>query len=195
MPISDCEVRDPRMLRTRRLLQGALRGLLKSRSFENLSVQDIADAATVNRATFYDHYADKHALLEAMIATEFHQLIADRHIRYDGTCASAAGPIIHATCDFMSACSHHPGPDHASHSIEPLVGAAVVAAIRRVLLAGLAGHKPARGASPELVASAAAGAIYGAVKEWAADRRPRAAPKFVGMVLELVGPILAQVEA
>jgi hypothetical protein len=62
MPISDCKVRDPRIRRTRQLLHRALRTLLQSRSFDELSVQDIADEATVNRATFYDHYTDKSAL-------------------------------------------------------------------------------------------------------------------------------------
>ena len=63
--ISDCEVKDPRIRRTRQALQGALRGLMKSKGFDEVSVQDIADAATVNRATFYDHYTDKFSLLDA----------------------------------------------------------------------------------------------------------------------------------
>ena len=53
------------MRRTRQLLQGALLQLLGSKSFDDISVQDIAEAATVNRATFYDHYTDKFALLES----------------------------------------------------------------------------------------------------------------------------------
>ena len=68
MPISDCEVRDPRIRRTRKLLQGALATLMQTKSFDEISVQDITEAATVNRATFYDHYTDKFALMEAMIA-------------------------------------------------------------------------------------------------------------------------------
>jgi AcrR family transcriptional regulator len=48
VPISDCEVRDPRMRRTRKLLQDALQMLLHSKKFEEISVQDITDAATVN---------------------------------------------------------------------------------------------------------------------------------------------------
>ena len=58
MPISDCQVRDPRIRRTRKLLQGALGALMQSKSFDEISVQDITEAATVNRATFYDHYND-----------------------------------------------------------------------------------------------------------------------------------------
>jgi len=49
MPISDCEVRDPRMRRTRQLLQGALRTLMQNKSFDEIAVQDITEAATVNR--------------------------------------------------------------------------------------------------------------------------------------------------
>ena len=45
-PISDCEVRDPRIRRTRQLLQGALGSLLKIKGFDEISVQDIADSAT-----------------------------------------------------------------------------------------------------------------------------------------------------
>ena len=39
-----------------------------TKPFDEISVQDIAEAATVNRATFYDHYTDKYSLLEANIA-------------------------------------------------------------------------------------------------------------------------------
>src|SRR6201995_5287968 len=102
MPISDCEVRDPRIRRTRKLLQGALGKLMLEKSFDEISVQDITDRATVNRATFYDHYTDKFSLLEAMVAGGFHRLLRERNIQYDGTCASAAGAIILAVCDYLA---------------------------------------------------------------------------------------------
>jgi len=52
--------------------------------------RDITDAATVNRATFYDTLqTDKFALLEALIAGGFHQMLEERSVRYDGTCPSA----------------------------------------------------------------------------------------------------------
>src|SRR5258708_33299702 len=88
MPISDCEVLDPRIRRTRKLLQGALGNLMQTKSFEEISVQDITEAATVNRATFYDHYTDKFALMEAMIAGGFHEMLYELQLRHQTGCSA-----------------------------------------------------------------------------------------------------------
>lgn len=59
----DSERLDPRVARTRRLLQDALMDLARTRPLDDVSIGDIADAATVNRTTFYQHYPDKETLL------------------------------------------------------------------------------------------------------------------------------------
>src|ERR1700692_3494409 len=66
---------DPRILRSRRMLMDSLARLLMKKEFEDISVQEIADDATLNRATFYLHYPDKNALLQAMTESRFHDLI------------------------------------------------------------------------------------------------------------------------
>jgi hypothetical protein len=43
---------DPRVKRTRQLLQRAFVDLIHEKSFEAITVQDIAERATLNRATF-----------------------------------------------------------------------------------------------------------------------------------------------
>jgi AcrR family transcriptional regulator len=58
---------DPRITRTRKLIRDALTSLIAEKSFEAITVQDIAERATINRATFYAHYADKFALLDALV--------------------------------------------------------------------------------------------------------------------------------
>lgn len=58
---------DRRVVRTRRLLRGALLSLIRERGFDVITVQDITERATLNRATFYLHYADKHDLLLQVI--------------------------------------------------------------------------------------------------------------------------------
>src|SRR5205807_1741174 len=46
---------DPRVKRTRKLLQQAFIELFQEKGFASISIQDITERATVNRATFYAH--------------------------------------------------------------------------------------------------------------------------------------------
>lgn len=55
--------KDPRVIRTRRLLKQALIELMEEQAFEEIKVQDISNRATVKRVTFYLHYKDKNELL------------------------------------------------------------------------------------------------------------------------------------
>ena len=189
MPISDCQVRDPRIRRTRKLLQGALGALMKTKSFDEISVQDITEAATVNRATFYDHYTDKYALLDAMVAAGFHELLHERQLRYETGCPGALSAIIQATCDFLTQ-AHSGGDCERQSAFQPLMDAAIVAAIRRLLMEGLERAPEPPAVSPEIAASTASWAIAGGVKQWLSqpDRPP--AETFVPQLLQLILPLL-----
>ena len=191
MPISDCEVRDPRIRRTRQLLQAALQSLMQTRPFDEISVQDITEAATVNRATFYDHYTDKFALFDAMVAGGFHKLLNERNVQFDGTCPSAAASIILAACDYLTQ-THADGTEcNRQHTFEPLMESAMTAAIYRVLMNGMKNAAVGASAlSPEMIASAASWAIYGAVKQWFYTPARRPAEEIVHPILQLVFPIL-----
>jgi AcrR family transcriptional regulator len=190
MPISDCEVRDPRIRRTRQALQAALRSLMEQKSLEEISVQDITDLADVNRATFYDHYTDKFALLDAMVAGGFHKLLAERNVVFEGTCPSAAGVIILATCDYLSFNRGLGGSCNRNSAFEPLAEAGIVTAIQRVLLAGLEKRTVPEPLSPQIVATTVAWAIYGAVKQWFNTPDHPPAQEMVPSILQLVFPIL-----
>jgi AcrR family transcriptional regulator len=55
---------DPRVIRTRKLLREALIHLIPEKGYDEITIKDITDRATLNRATFYLHYRDKEDLLE-----------------------------------------------------------------------------------------------------------------------------------
>ncbi|WP_409340565.1 TetR-like C-terminal domain-containing protein [Paenibacillus sp. MBLB4367] len=57
---------DPRILRTRQLLKDAFIELLQEMEIEKISVNRIAERATINRVTFYLHYRDIPDMLEKM---------------------------------------------------------------------------------------------------------------------------------
>ena len=67
---------DPRVKRTRQLLQDAFMSLLGEKDFQTVTVQDIAERATVNRATFYADYSDKYDLADRLAREQFQQQLA-----------------------------------------------------------------------------------------------------------------------
>ncbi|TDK65088.1 TetR/AcrR family transcriptional regulator [Bacillus salipaludis] len=57
---------DPRILRTRQLIKEALIDLLQEVDINKITVNRIAERATINRVTFYLHYKDIPDMLEKM---------------------------------------------------------------------------------------------------------------------------------
>ncbi|WP_310551672.1 TetR/AcrR family transcriptional regulator [Paenibacillus glufosinatiresistens] len=55
---------DPRVLRTRRLLKQAFFELLQEREVDKITVNQLAERATINRVTFYLHYRDVPDLMD-----------------------------------------------------------------------------------------------------------------------------------
>jgi AcrR family transcriptional regulator len=65
---------NPRAQRTRIFIQNAFTELAGKRGFNNVSVQDIAKQAMINRATFYKYYKDKYYLAEEMFKSALHKV-------------------------------------------------------------------------------------------------------------------------
>jgi AcrR family transcriptional regulator len=181
-----CEVLDPRIRRTRQFLHQALEKLLEEKEFDQISVQDIAEAATVNRATFYDHYPDKFALLVCMVGSRFHELLAERQVRFDGTCGSALKAMVLAVCDYLTRMQ---GP-RGKLELEPHVESAIVKVVRGMLLEGLKRHPPENAIAPEMIAASASWAIYGAALEWAQTPNRCTSEEIAEVVTALISPIL-----
>jgi AcrR family transcriptional regulator len=174
------------------LLQQALGKLLETKEFEKISVQDIAEAATLNRATFYDHYPDKFALLECMVAGRFHELLAARGVVFNAGCGSALKGIILGVCDYLAGMPRL--ECERQRQMEPHLESSVIAVVRRLLLNGLKQHRAASTVPAEMAATTASWAIYGAAKEWVHTPQRCASEEIVEMVMLLVSPILARME-
>ncbi|GLX69700.1 TetR/AcrR family transcriptional regulator [Paenibacillus glycanilyticus] len=95
------EGNDPRVVRTRLLIQEALLSLAQHKEFESISVKDIAETASINRATFYAHYVDKYALLDEMLSERFTALVHERIPADQPFNEAAARQLIALLCDFQ----------------------------------------------------------------------------------------------
>jgi AcrR family transcriptional regulator len=65
--VTQNNLEDLRVRRTRKLLQKALLEATAEKGFAHITVRDIVERAMVNRATFYRHYEDKYDLLSQYI--------------------------------------------------------------------------------------------------------------------------------
>ena len=69
--------KDVRVIRTHEQLTASLIDLLSKKSFEELSVSEICEAANVHRATFYKHFNDKFEFLNYCFDNELSKISFD----------------------------------------------------------------------------------------------------------------------
>ncbi|MDQ0875932.1 AcrR family transcriptional regulator [Paenibacillus sp. V4I3] len=74
---------DPRTIRTRKLLMDAFMKIAQKKEFKNITINDITEEATVNRATFYSHFQDKYDLMDASITEDILESIVKHLNHYD----------------------------------------------------------------------------------------------------------------
>jgi AcrR family transcriptional regulator len=177
------ETTDPRIVRSRRMLMEALARLLSRKEFEDISIQEIADEATLNRATFYLHYPDKNALLQAMTETRFRDLIVRRGLSFTD-CDGALRAIALGVCDYLAETTGCP----SQLAKMPLEGS-IIPVVEGMFREGAEHHPTAPGVDPGLLATTAAWAIFGAARRWyqTADRVP--AEEMAAKIEAMVKPV------
>lgn len=58
---------DLRITKTKKALYNSLLELMKIKTFEEIKISDICEAALINRSTFYAHFEDKYELLVSLL--------------------------------------------------------------------------------------------------------------------------------
>lgn len=182
-PGNTAENTDPRVLRSRQMLMESLFKLLTRKEFDDISIQEIADEATLNRATFYLHYPDKNALLQAMTAARFRDLIARRGLSFTD-CDGALRAIALGVCDYLAetaGCS-------SQLTKMPLEGS-IIPVMEDIFQEGAVKHGVTPSADSRMLATAVAWAIFGAAKRWhqTPDRIP--AEEMAAKIEVMVKPI------
>jgi AcrR family transcriptional regulator len=181
---SGSETMDPRILRSRRMLMDALASLLIKKEFEEISVQEIADEATLNRATFYLHYPDKNALLQAMTGVRFRGLLERRAITFTD-CNGALRAIALGVCDYLAETTGCP----TQLARIPLEGS-IVPVVEDMFKEGLALHGIPPGVDAALLATTAAWAVFGAARRWFQTPNRIPADEMAARIETMVNPVL-----
>lgn len=156
---------DPRVLRTRQFIKEAFRELLQSKGFDSITIYDIAQKATINRATFYAHYEDKYALLEEYTEQVFGGMIPEqvRNAReFTGDiCDQLVLLTYRYVVDFYQNCRMD------SKSIAPIVDGKVKKMLQQTIESILLqGDHVADRHHLEVISAMTGSAIYGAAHQW-----------------------------
>jgi len=181
---SPATVVDPRILRSRRMLQDALRKLLHEKDFEAISVQEIADEATLNRATFYLHYPDKTALLRAMTECRFRALIAKRGLEFSN-CDGALRAIALGVCDYLADTTGCP-----SRLLQLPLESTIIQVVEGMFLEGSSHHTEVPRENAALLSATAAWAVFGAARKWLQTPNRVPAELMAEQIEAMVRPLL-----
>jgi AcrR family transcriptional regulator len=186
---------DPRVTRTRRLLVQAFIDLLQEKDFQSITIQDIANRATVNRVTFYAHFQDKVALLEYTIRE-----MIQNHLNARLPAGSPYTPqnlalLVQTVCEFLAEMERTCPPPLGQ--MGPLMEKQIKAELYEILMGWLArmpfaeemGSAP-RQAQPhptlEQIAMVTTWAIYGAAMQWIQQKPQIPAAEYVQQILPLI---------
>ncbi len=176
---------DPRVKRTKKLLQDALMALLREQPFHSVTVQDIAERAEVNRATFYAHFDDKYALLNHMVRDMFQQKLDSKLPESPTFTTDNLRLLTLVVCDYLGDFLGHCSP--SAHQDERAIMARQVQVYTyEVILAWLAATpalKTQDGISPEMISMVTSSAIFGSVLQWAANGHKLAAEVLTDQIL------------
>ncbi len=178
---------DPRAKRTHQLLQQALLELLRERSFASITVQDIAERATVNRATFYAHFQDKYHLLDSVIREQFQRKVASTLPTASRGGVSSLRVLIEAVFDYLTEVQSEWKP--TATQFEPLFEQIVQEELSLVLSSRLK-QVPASGRGQRVpvgtMALVMSWAIFGAAAQWSRGERTISAEQMVNNVLTVI---------
>lgn len=171
---------DPRVRRTRQLLQQAMIDLLQEKTVSSITVQDITTRATVNRATFYAHYEDKFALLNSVVRDMFQQKLDQRLTGTPGFNAENLRQLALTAFEYMGEFMGHCGAQMPVTD-EMLMVRQVQAHLYDVLVGWLDDSR-----DEESAALVASWSIFGAVLQWGHAGRRQSPDALADQVVALL---------
>ncbi|RAT96342.1 TetR/AcrR family transcriptional regulator [Brevibacillus sp. Leaf182] len=179
---------DPRVIRTRRLLQDAFASLIQEKDFESITVRDIAERATVNRATFYAHFVDKFELLEAKLTESFMMIINHRISGHEVLNEETIQSIFLGVCDFHMSLSTM--CQRSYKSLGPVFEIQIKEKIQATLLSFIDKDKMLSSPNAQFLINTASimlsWGMYGAAYAWNNEGRLMSAETFVKQTMPLV---------
>lgn len=175
---------DPRIKRTRALLEQAFLEVVAEKGFQSTSVQDITERAGVNRATFYAHFPDKYELLDYSVRLRFRQELEKRTLSVCTFSMTNLHALIVTVCEFISDARSHCNPP--SQQFESVMETQVKGQVQELIQNWI--EKVGTDVDPKIAATAASWAIYGLAMQWSREKSKEriSAESYADQILPLI---------
>jgi AcrR family transcriptional regulator len=175
---------DPRITRTRQLLHHAFLELLREKSFQEITIQDISERATVNRVTFYAHFLDKNDLLEYSIREMFKERLHSALPESAPFTHENLAILIRALCEFLGEMTRECPAPHGQ--MDALIEKQIKETVSEVLLTWLEEFLNPNPDTAEKKATITAWAIYGAAVQWSQKTRSEPVKDYVQQIFPII---------
>ncbi|NMI05479.1 TetR/AcrR family transcriptional regulator [Paenibacillus sp. SZ31] len=155
---------DPRVIRTRQLILDAFLYHLSLKNFNSITIQNITEQATINRATFYAHFQDKYALLEALLSDAFMEYVTKRVDPGARLSAETIQQLIFSLCDYHVSSN---GCIKKYETVAPIIEENIKTQLEQFLLelmSKVAGHVDPK--TLKITATMLSWSIYGITYRW-----------------------------
>jgi len=150
-------------------------------------VQEITEQATVNRATFYDHFRDQYELLDYFMSEAFREELRRRLPERPGLDEESLRALVLATCDFLSGLETSCRTSDRQYRL--LIEAQVASELYELLLGWIEAsphEADGRPAAPEITASVVSWAVFGAGVRWSRDGTAGSEERLADQVLSVI---------
>lgn len=159
---------DRRAQRTRQMLRQAFREVAQEKGVMTASIQDIAERADVSRGAFYAHYADKYALIDAIIREDFQHQVSSCFLPSPKT-RETLYLLIKLTLEYIKRIYQR---HHLSNEMAVLVERVLHEELYGLIFTWLKERKSKGGRSSaplETLAQVISWAIFGAAVQWSQE--------------------------
>ena len=159
---------DRRAQRTRQVLRQAFLEVAREKGVMTASIQEITERANVSRGTFYAHYADKYALIDAIVREEFQRLVGTLPLTSEAT-RKTFHLLIQAVLEYVKRMHQR---HHLSSDMALLVEQAIHEELYGLIFTWLqqGKNKEIRARVPlETLAQVMSWAIFGAAVQWSQE--------------------------
>jgi len=179
---------DPRVKRTRELLLRAFHELAEEKDMRAISVQDITERATLNRATFYAHFEDKDALMDACFRGMIQEALTAKLSPAPAFTRENLRLLFRTVRDFIDTTVRRCPRTNSSPGAHPLIKSAVQEELYVFLLTWLSRQlqdNKRRRYGPETLATLLSWSLFGAAIEWN-KTRSKDSQEVANQVVELL---------